>query len=199
MFWARSRCGHARVLVARRGRAAARAPQVVEKTWFRVSVLRTASAGVHGDIRYRDVARVLVVEDYPPLAKVVAIAVHREGHKVERVGSVSRALAIPGTFDLAIIDLDLPDGPGTELAEELMCQGRASGVIFFTSTRDQALLRAAELLGSIVDKESGIEELMVRVRREIAQRERLARAVGAEAAISVQASGRSGTRKRVRR
>ncbi|MEZ4372631.1 MAG: response regulator [Polyangiaceae bacterium] len=64
--------------------------------------------------------RVLVVEDYPPLATVVAIALRRStGHEVVRVGSVQRAAAAVTehpAFDVVVMDIDLPDGSGVELA-----------------------------------------------------------------------------------
>ena len=142
-------------------------------------------------------ARVLIVEDYPPLAKVIAIAIHRAGHGVERVGGVARALATQGFFDLAVIDLDLPDGVGTELAARLLDERRLRAPLFFTSTRDHELRAQAERLGRVVHKESGIEELMVWVAHESDQQRSVARAVGAEEERPVSASGRSGTRKRV--
>jgi len=142
-------------------------------------------------------ARVLVVEEYLPLSKVIAIAVHRAGHSVERVGGVARALASQGFFDLAVIDLDLPDGHGTELAVRLLAEGRLRTPLFFTSTRDHELRSHAERLGRVVHKESGVEELMLWLARETEDQQRLARAVGAEVERPVSDSGRSGTRKLV--
>jgi len=55
----------------------------------------------------------------------------------------------------------------------------------------------AQAMGRLVHKESGIDELMGWVRRELRQRERLVRAIGAEVASSRSATGRSGTRKRL--
>lgn len=144
-----------------------------------------------------ELARVLVVEDYPPLAKVVAIAIHRAGHQVERVGSVARALAGFGCFDLAVIDLDLPDGLGTDLARELRARGRLGSVIFFTSTKDHELKDAAEELGRVVHKESGVEELMHWVRRTTQEDRAMAQVVGA-GPEALRGSRGSGTRKRVR-
>ena len=143
-------------------------------------------------------ARVLVVEDYPPLAKVIAIAIQREGHQVDRVGSVARALTVSGSFDLAVIDLDLPDGVGTHLAEQLRGEGRLGPVIFFTSSSDPVLRGVAASQGRLIEKESGIEELMVWVRRELRQRERMTRAVGTDVSVAHHQATRSATRKRVR-
>lgn len=143
--------------------------------------------------------RILIVEDYPPLAKVIAIAAERAGFLVERVGGVSRALAVRGRFDLAIVDLDLPDGLGTDLVQQLVDDGRLETTVFFTSTRDTELRRQAARLGCVVDKEAGLEELMTVVVRLTKQRERLAQAVGGQGAGSASDIGKSGARRIVRR
>lgn len=143
--------------------------------------------------------RILIVEDYPPLAKVIAIAAERVGYEVERVGNVTRALGTRGKFDLAIVDLDLPDGLGTDMVQQLFDDGRLGVAVFFTSTRDTSLRRHAARLGSVVDKEAGLEQLMVVVNRHFEQSERLAHAVGGQETERVRGSGRSGARRVVRR
>lgn len=154
--------------------------------------------------------RVLVAEDYPPLAKVISIACQRDGHEVERAGSVARALALPGVFDLAVVNLDLIDGRGTDLALELGRQGRLGRVVFLASASDHELTGVARALGSVIQKESGVEELIACVRAAFAGRRNatesadLAQAVGAGLAESDASSqlgarsGRSGMHKRVR-
>lgn len=123
-------------------------------------------------------ARLLLVEDYPPLAKVVAIGLQRLGHEVERAGTLERAKQISGPFDLAILDLELPDGDGVELAGWLAEQGTTAQVVFFTASRDAALREAAEEFGTIVEKDDGSEKLGQRV-TELLQLPAKRRAVGA--------------------
>jgi len=146
-------------------------------------------------------ARVLIAEDYPPLAKVIAIACQRDGHEVERVRSVARALALPGAFDLAVVALDLMDGRGTDLVLELGRGGRLGRVVFLASASDHELSDAARALGSLIQKESGVEELLACVRAALEQNMDLARAVGDERGANSQLSGpagRSGMHRRVR-
>ena len=143
-------------------------------------------------------ARVLVAEDYPPLARVIAIACQRDGHEVERAGSVARALALPGAFDLAVVDLDLMDGRGTDLVLELGREGRLGRVVFLASASDHELMGVARALGSVIQKESGVEELLACVRAAFAESADLARAVGDEVERPSGPAGRSGMHKRVR-
>ena len=138
----------------------------------------------------------LVVDEYPPLATVMAIGLRRAGHEVVRVGSAQRAEAADGEFALAIIDIELPDGDGVGLAERLLASGVTQAVVFFTASRDAKSLARAERAGVVVDKSEGIERLIEVVGRKIAQG-RLALAMPG-AALPARDSGRSGTRRRIR-
>lgn len=140
-------------------------------------------------------SRILVVEDYPPLATVIAISLRRFGHEVVRVGSVQRADSAEGSFDAAVLDVDLPDGNGVELARELIDSGRAGSVVFFTATRDSDARAAALQLGPVVDKSAGVEELAHAVGETLSAL--AAKVVGAPDVV-LHASGRSGTRRKVR-
>lgn len=115
------------------------------------------------------VGRVLVVEDYPPLAKVIAIGVGRTGHETERVGSVQRALSTSGVFDCSILDIDLPDGDGVALASRLVAEGRVARVVFYTACRDQEKRALARRYGPVVDKMDGLDRLLAAVAGELEQ------------------------------
>lgn len=143
-------------------------------------------------------ARILVVDDYPPLAKVIAIGLRRNGHDVERAGSQRRALEVEGPLDAAVIDVDLPDGSGIEVAETLLAEERVKLVVFFSATRDAEARQRALLLGPFVDKSTGVDPLIELLEEELAARGTLAKVVGApDQAVSP--TGRSGTRRRVPR
>lgn len=108
--------------------------------------------------------RLLVVEDYPPLATVMAIALRRStGHEVVRVGSVQRAeaaVAESERFDLMVADIDLPDGSGVHLSRRLLDAGQVGGCVFFTASRDDGVLRAAREIGPVVDKLAPVADLV---------------------------------------
>jgi signal transduction histidine kinase len=65
--------------------------------------------------------RLLVVEDHAATLKALFQLLHRDGHHVIAVASVTEALAAAAAnaFDLVISDLGLPDGTGLELMEKL--------------------------------------------------------------------------------
>lgn len=140
-------------------------------------------------------SRILVVEDYPPLATVIAISLRRLGHEVVRVGSVQRAEGVDGEFDAAVLDVDLPDGNGIDLARALMSAGIVGSVVFFTATRDTDARAAALRWGPVVDKTLGVEELACVVSDTLSALS--AKVVGASDVV-LHASGQSGTRRKVR-
>ena len=143
-------------------------------------------------------SRVLVVEDHPPLATVVAIGLRRLGHEVVRVGSVERALMAEGVFDGAVVDIELPDGTGVELAGELLDSERVQTVIFYSATRDPGLKLEALKLGPIVDKMGNLEDLLEITSSELQRVAARAKAAGAGDAVVTHATARSGTRRRIR-
>lgn len=140
--------------------------------------------------------KILIVEDYPPLAKVIAIGAARFGHDVVRVGTVSRALTVEGDFDLVIVDLDLPDGNGVDLVEELKLAGRVGRAVFFTACRDSDLRSRASQVGPVLDKSQGIEALLAVTESELGK-DAAAKVVGGEPAPG-RSKRQSGMRRRVR-
>ena len=144
-------------------------------------------------------AHFLVVEDFPPMATLLATAIRRDGHTVARAGSVSEALSGGDIFDHAVLDVDLPDGNGVELAKCLLDAGRVQSLVFFTASRDADLLANAAALGLIVDKAAGYDCLMAAVRQQLtggylAKRVAIA---GSPDLLATHEPGRSGTRRKV--
>src|SRR5262245_46949076 len=66
-------------------------------------------------------ARVLVVEDSPELAGLIAAAASSRGHSIRTVGTAAAALAVLASerFDAAVVDLQLPDMKGTQVLSQL--------------------------------------------------------------------------------
>ena len=79
-------------------------------------------------------ARLLLVEDEPAIADTVAYALRGDGHEVVHalLGREALALAAREAFDLAILDVGLPDIDGFALCRDLR-RDRALPVIFLTA------------------------------------------------------------------
>jgi DNA-binding response OmpR family regulator len=119
--------------------------------------------------------RILLVEDDAMIASGLAYALEQEGYAVVRVGGVKEAAdavangktnaAAGGGFDLAILDMQLPDGTGFDVRESL--RGMGAAVIFLTVVDDEGnVVRAFE--GGAEDyitKPFRLRELLARVKR----------------------------------
>ncbi len=112
-------------------------------------------------------ARVLLVEDEGAIAQTVEFALRAEGFDTAHAltGRAALALAATGSFDLAILDIGLPDMDGFALCRELR-RGRDLPVIFLTA-RDAEADRVLGLeIGAddYVAKPFSPRELVARVR-----------------------------------
>jgi CheY-like chemotaxis protein len=74
-------------------------------------------------------ARILVVDDHALGRKLLERLLERDGHEVEAVASLGAALAVAAdrTPDLVVLDLNLPDGDGLQLAAVLRDDPRTAG------------------------------------------------------------------------
>jgi CheY-like chemotaxis protein len=143
--------------------------------------------------------RVLVVEDFPPLAKGLVRALKHAGYAVQMAASRAEARHVEGCFDAAIVDLELPDGSGIDVAGELRACGQAQEFIFFTACRDAGLLASAAAIGRVVDKGAGVAILLECLNQWLVSRDERRVAVGDPngdlPAVPRNPSQRSGTRR----
>jgi two-component system OmpR family response regulator len=79
--------------------------------------------------------RVLVVEDQRDVAELVTRALTREGHRVSSARSVAEAdeQLQEGTYDLAVVDVGLPDGDGLEWCRQVRADGLALPILILTA------------------------------------------------------------------
>jgi DNA-binding response OmpR family regulator len=103
--------------------------------------------------------RVILVEDDPELARTVERVLARYGHATSVAKSVAAAEALTGSFDCGILDIDLPDGNGVELAARLLDAGQLGAVVFFSASTDPDVIAQARELGPFVSKAAGTREL----------------------------------------
>jgi DNA-binding NarL/FixJ family response regulator len=76
-----------------------------------------------------------VVEDHPTVLEGLCLVLEREGFVIAgRAGSVAggHAAIVEAAPDVALIDVDLPDGSGVDLTRRLLRRDRRLGVLLYT-------------------------------------------------------------------
>lgn len=115
--------------------------------------------------------RLLLVEDEATLARAVTRLLRRGGHDVFLAGSCDEARRASGSFSMGVFDIDLPDGDGLSLAEELLKKGIVRRAVFFSGTHDRGVRRRASELGPFVEKLKGFPALEAVIDRALAGEE----------------------------
>lgn len=112
-------------------------------------------------------SRILLVEDDTMIASGILYALETEGYETNHVTGIkdARSLIEHYNFDLAIIDMQLPDGTGFDVSE--IFKNNATSVIFLTVVDDEnTIVRAFdEGAEDYIVKPFRIRELLARVRR----------------------------------
>jgi two-component system OmpR family response regulator len=114
---------------------------------------------------------VLVVDDEPAIAELLAAALKVEGFEVETVGTGMAALERleRGGVGLVLLDVMLPDLEGTEVCRRLRDRGHELPVIYLTA-RDATEDKVAGLGAGgddYVTKPFSLEELVARMRAQL--------------------------------
>ncbi|HEY4940417.1 MAG TPA: response regulator transcription factor [Rhizomicrobium sp.] len=118
--------------------------------------------------------RVLVVDDEPPIRRLLRTSFGAQGYQVAEAGNGAAALAaLKGTpVDLVILDLGLPDMDGFAVIEALRGSGSSVPIVVLSSRDDETgKVRALDLgADDYVTKPFGVDELMARVRAALRHR-----------------------------
>lgn len=119
-------------------------------------------------------ARLLLVEDDPRLRELVARELATVGYEVVSVedGGSGLAASIDGAFDLVILDLNLPDMDGIEVAERLRDGGDDVPILMLTARAD-ITSRVEGLYAGASDyltKPFDVQELIARVHVRLRER-----------------------------
>ena len=108
--------------------------------------------------------RVLLVDDHAAFREPLAFMFDREPEfeVVAQAGSLSEARRDLEVIDLAVVDLDLPDGDGTELIGELRAVNPEGMVLVLTASVDrEAYARAVEAgAAGVLNKSARIMEVI---------------------------------------
>lgn len=118
------------------------------------------------------IKHILLVEDDLMIASGLAYALEKEGYDPVHCKSVRSAYGAIQTnsFDLAILDMQLPDGGGFEIGERL--KNTNTAVIYLTVVDDEgSIVRAFENgAEDYVTKPFRLRELLARVKRTLSAR-----------------------------
>ena len=110
---------------------------------------------------------ILVVEDDQTIALGLEYALGQEGYQVVLGHTVAEARRAMGerVFNLALLDVNLPDGNGYELCRELKAGG-GTAVIFLTVRDDEANTVMGLEMGAedYITKPFRLQELLARIR-----------------------------------
>ncbi len=97
----------------------------------------------------RQLATVLVVEDEAGIRALVQKFLRRHGYEVLEASNGEQALEVvrghPGSIDLLITDMVMPQMGGRELVDRLHAQGRDLKILYISGYTDDSTVYAAEL------------------------------------------------------
>jgi two-component system cell cycle sensor histidine kinase/response regulator CckA len=152
---------------------------VGQGTTFRIALPRIhRTSDVHGltaeSVRVSDEApasgygidaRVLVVDDDDALREMVATALSLRGARVTTARSAEQARDLEGSFDIALIDMNLDDGRGDDLLAQLRKRGSVNAAMLVTGTVQKPRLVVGGEPDDWLRKPFEISQLVDRLRR----------------------------------
>jgi DNA-binding response OmpR family regulator len=112
--------------------------------------------------------RLLLVEDTADVAEAIAASFERRGDAVDSVGTVQDAMGMldVNEYEVVVLDINLPDGEGTEVLKSLRRQRRPTPVLMLTARLEVEERVAALDIGAddYLTKPFDLRELQARVR-----------------------------------
>jgi two-component system response regulator NreC len=112
---------------------------------------------------------VVIVEDHPPVRQGLELLLPRQGFRVAGSAGSAREggrMIRARRPAVALVDIDLGDGSGTELSQAIGDEGIATAIVLYTGSVDNAVIDAAVASGArgLVLKSSPIEHLASAIR-----------------------------------
>lgn len=102
---------------------------------------------------------VLLVDDSPLARAATSKRLHERGVTVTAVGSTAEARAVDArSFAVAVLDLELGDGVGTDVAATLRDAAPAIPIVFLTGGGPPPLVDEASRFGPVFSKTAGVED-----------------------------------------
>jgi len=107
---------------------------------------------------------IVIVDDHPPVRQGLELMLARQGFRM--IGSAGSAqegarMIRARRPDVALVDIDLGDGSGTDLAQALQADAIDTAIVLYTGSLEHAVIDAAVASGArgLVLKSSPIEHL----------------------------------------
>jgi two-component system, OmpR family, KDP operon response regulator KdpE len=117
--------------------------------------------------------RVLVVDDEPPIRKLLRMGLTTQGYQIVEAPNGKTALDLLGEApDLIILDLGLPDTQGLDLLRTIRAGNESIPIVVLSSRGDEAGKVQALDLGAddYITKPFGMDELLARMRAALRHR-----------------------------
>jgi DNA-binding response OmpR family regulator len=112
---------------------------------------------------------ILIVDDEEPIRKLLLAFLTRRGYSVEAAATLAeaRAALAKKVFDLAIVDLLLPDGDGMDLVRYLHDACQTPAIVMTGIGYDEGLLREAHeaSAAAYISKLLPLDQLLMEVHR----------------------------------
>jgi two-component system KDP operon response regulator KdpE len=111
--------------------------------------------------------KVLIIDDEPPIRKLLRLGLHAQGYDILEASNGKTALELLGRNpDIVILDLGLPDVAGHDLLRAIRGRMESVPLVVLSSRGDEAGKVEALDLGAddYVTKPFGLDELMARMR-----------------------------------
>jgi diguanylate cyclase (GGDEF)-like protein len=113
--------------------------------------------------------KILVVEDSPEIAALMALTLQMEGYEVHQASNGFRALELAAIddFDLILLDVMMPGISGFQVAERLKndSKTKSAPIIFVTAKHEMDdLIQGLEVAVDYISKPFAVPELVARVR-----------------------------------
>ena len=113
--------------------------------------------------------RVMLVEDHPDFRDLMEVLLGSQSDikLVAQAGSLAEARnhAVRIEFDVAVLDLGLPDGDGVDLIADLRRANSDVGVLILSASLDAASFERAAEADEIMDKLAPLDEVLGTLRR----------------------------------
>ncbi|MEN8726862.1 MAG: response regulator transcription factor [Sulfurovum sp.] len=111
--------------------------------------------------------KLLLLEDDPILSETLQLFLSREGYDVDTALSIdeAEALTFNNSYDLYLLDINLPEGNGIDLLKSLRYADDTTPTIFITALTDMNSMAEGFKLGAIdyIKKPFDPQELLIRI------------------------------------